>query len=106
MIYEVDDDSIEIFLTGPGAILVDVWADWCAPCKKLAPILEDLSKDLLWNDITFVKLDAADNPKFLVTAGVRTIPTLMLFQNGQLLAERTGFVDKETLEDWIVETLD
>ena len=81
-------------------VIVDFWAEWCGPCKQIGPILEQISdekKDL----INIYKLNIDENPKIPQKFGVRGIPTLMLFQNGQLLDTKIGSLPKSLLNEWI-----
>ncbi|MBB4210948.1 thioredoxin [Rhodothalassium salexigens DSM 2132] len=80
-------------------VLVDFWAEWCGPCKQLGPILEDLAAER--SDITVTKLNIDDNPQKPVEFGVRGIPTIMLFKDGQLQATKVGLMPKGDLNKWI-----
>ena len=78
-----------------GLVLVDFYADWCGPCKALAPILEEL------DDIKVLKVNTEDHTDLAVSFGVMSIPTLILFQDGKQLGKTVGFMSKEELESWI-----
>src|SRR5215475_11086424 len=81
-------------------VLVDFWAEWCAPCRAIAPILEELARDK-GDALTVAKINIDDNPGVPTKYGVRGIPTLMLFKGGQLAATKIGALPKGQLYDWI-----
>jgi thioredoxin 1 len=70
-------------------VLVDYWADWCTPCKQIAPIIEELDREY-GDKITFLKLDTNDNPNIPMQYGIMSIPTLQLFVNGEVVQSLTG----------------
>lgn len=70
-------------------VLVDYWADWCTPCKQIAPIIEELDREY-GDKITFLKLDTNDNPNTPMQYGIMSIPTLQLFVNGEVVQSLTG----------------
>jgi thioredoxin 1 len=82
-------------------VLVDFFATWCGPCRMLTPILEEISEDR--NSIKIVKVDVDECNNLAKTYGVMSIPTLLLFKNGNLVRKTTGFLPKEQLLDWIEE---
>ncbi len=97
----VSDDSFESdVLKAEGAVLVDFWAEWCAPCKMIAPALDELSEEFK-DKLTVAKINVDDNPKTPSNYGVRGIPTLMLFKDGQVAATKVGALPKTALKDWI-----
>jgi len=97
----VTDGSFETdVLQSTLPVLVDYWAEWCGPCRMLAPILEDLAKDYE-GKITILKLDVDQNPNTAAKFGIRGIPTLMLYKNGKMVASRSGFLSKDKLSDFI-----
>ena len=87
-------------LKAEGAILVDFWAEWCGPCKQIAPALEELSQEL-GGKVTITKVNIDDNPQTPGKYGVRGIPTLMIFKNGQVAATKVGALPKSKLKEWI-----
>ena len=82
-------------------VFVDFHAEWCGPCKAMAPALEQVAAEMQ-GKIKVVKLDVDQNPTVTGKYGIRAMPTLMLFKNGQVAAQPTGaLVQKKKLEDWI-----
>ncbi len=85
-------------------VVVDFWAEWCGPCKSIAPYLEELAKDK-GSKVRVAKVNVDDNPQTPVQYGVRGIPTLMLFKNGEIIATKVGAVPKTKLYEWVEESL-
>lgn len=81
-------------------VLVDFYAEWCGPCKKMKPFLEELSAEHKEN-LTIVKIDADKNQQLLKDLGIKDIPVLKLFKNGKELNHQSGFTEKKELEKWI-----
>jgi len=77
-------------------VLVDLWAEWCAPCKMLAPILEELAREM-GDKLAIAKLDVDSNPGTAMRYGVQSIPTLLLFKNGQPVERLVGYMPKDRL---------
>jgi thioredoxin 1 len=97
----ITDDTFEAdVLKSDRPVLVDFWAEWCAPCRAIAPILEDVARDK-GDKLTVAKLNIDDNPGVPTKYGVRGIPTLMLFKGGQLAATKIGALPKGALYEWI-----
>jgi thioredoxin 1 len=104
-IIPVSDDSFEAdVLKAEGAVLVDFWAEWCGPCKMIAPALEEIAKEMNGR-ITVAKVNIDDNPLTPQKYGVRGIPTLMIFRDGQVAATKVGAVAKNQLHDWVESVL-
>ena len=81
-------------------VLLDFWAEWCGPCKAIAPIL-DQTADLYQDKIRIAKLNVDDNPTTSVKFGIRSIPTLVLFKNGTVAAQKIGAVTRSQLEAFL-----
>lgn len=91
-----DDDVLK----SDKPVVVDFWAEWCGPCKMIAPALEEISSEL-GEKVTVAKVNIDDNPKTPAAYGVRGIPTLMLFKDGQVAAMKIGALPKGDLKAWI-----
>ena len=98
---QVTDSSFEAeVLKAKNVVLVDFWAEWCAPCLQIAPALEELAKDMN-GKVTVAKLNIDQNPGTPTKYGVRGIPTLMLFKDGQVAATKVGALAKTKLYEWV-----
>ncbi|HXP97567.1 MAG TPA: thioredoxin TrxA [Telmatospirillum sp.] len=97
----ITDSSFDAdVLNASGPVLVDFWAEWCGPCKQIAPALEELSTDLAAK-ITVAKINIDENPQTPSKYGVRGIPTLMIFKDGQVAATKIGALPKSKLYEWV-----
>ncbi len=85
-------------------VVVDFWAEWCGPCKQIGPSLEELSTEME-GKIKVVKVDVDSNPSAAATLGVRGIPALFLFKDGQVISNKTGFAPKAALKSWIEDAI-
>lgn len=81
-------------------VVVDFWAEWCGPCKQIGPALEELAEEL-GEDVTIVKVDIDENPDAPGRYGVRGIPTMILFKDGQQAATQVGAMPKSAIKAWI-----
>ncbi len=88
-------------LVNDDLVLVDFFATWCGPCKMLSPILEELASERA--ALKIVKVDIDSNGELARRFGIMSVPTLMLFKNGNLIATKTGYMPKELLTRWIEE---
>ncbi|MDF1487416.1 thioredoxin [Tessaracoccus caeni] len=90
-------------LMAPGLVIVDYWADWCAPCKQMAPILDELAR--AYPDVKIVKVDTNSYPNLAAQQGVLSLPTLQFFQAGRVAKSLTGGKTKTALKKAIEELL-
>ena len=81
-------------------VMVDFWAEWCGPCKQIGPALEELSNEL-GGKVKIVKVDVDQNPNSAAAMGVRGIPALFIFKDGEVVSNRAGAAPKATLQSWI-----
>ncbi len=82
-------------------VVVDFWAEWCGPCRMIAPALEELAEGVLSGKVKIVKLNVDENPKTAAKYNVMSIPTLMVFKNGEMASRQVGAAPKAKLEQWI-----
>jgi thioredoxin 1 len=100
---KVTDASFEADVLGSSTpVLVDFWAEWCGPCKQIAPALEQIAGELE-GKVTIAKLDIEDSPMTPGRYGVRGIPTMMLFKDGQMTSMKVGAMPKQKILDWLAE---
>ena len=85
-------------------VVVDFWAEWCGPCKQIGPSLEEISNEME-GKIKVVKVDIDTNPSAAASLGVRGIPALFLFKNGEVLSNKTGAAPKAALKSWIEDAI-
>jgi thioredoxin 1 len=95
-----DKDFETSVLRAEGPVLVDFWAEWCGPCKMIAPFLEDLAADRA-SKLTVAKVNIDENPQAPTKYGVRGIPTMILFKDGKVAATKIGALPKSKLYEWV-----
>lgn len=100
IIHVSDQDFEEKVLNSDVPVLVDYWAEWCGPCKMIAPIIDDLAPTFD-GKVKFAKLNIDENPNTPPKYGIRSIPTLMLFKDGNVEATQVGAVSRSQLENFI-----
>ncbi|HIM20034.1 MAG TPA: thioredoxin TrxA [Rhodospirillales bacterium] len=101
MAKQVTDDTFELdVLRADGPVLVDFWAEWCGPCKQIAPSLDEISEELD-GKMSLAKVNIDENPETPSKYGVRGIPTLMLFKGGEVASTKVGALPKSKLKEWV-----
>ena len=100
----VTDETFEQDVLKAGKpVLVDFWAEWCGPCKQIAPAPEQIAEEL-HDQVTIAKLNIEDSPTTPSRYGVRGIPTMMLFKDGQMASMKVGAMPKQKILEWLSET--
>ena len=98
---KVSDKDFETeVLKSAEPVVVDFWAEWCGPCRMIAPALEEIAGTMN-GKVKIVKLNVDENPATAAKYGIMSIPTLMLFKNGELASRQVGAAPKQKLEQWI-----
>lgn len=101
---KIDNSNFQSDVLGAqGPVVVDFWAEWCGPCKMIAPALEELSEEL-GDSVTIAKVNIDENPDIAAQFGVRSIPTLYMFKGGEMVDQMVGAAPKGKLSDWIKNT--
>ncbi|MEW6453045.1 MAG: thioredoxin [Pseudomonadota bacterium] len=99
---KVSDANFETeVLKANGPVVVDFWAEWCGPCKMIAPALEEISGSV-GEKVKIVKLNVDENPETAQKYGIMSIPTLLMFKNGEIAKRQVGAQPKQKLEQWII----
>jgi thioredoxin 1 len=93
---EITDDNFEEIIATDKPVLIDFWAEWCGPCKMIGPVVEELAGD--YNGKAVIgKIDVDANPNISAKFGIRSIPTLLVFKNGEIVDKQVGAVQKNVL---------
>ena len=94
-----NDFSAEV-LESTQTVVVDFWAEWCGPCKMIAPLLNEISEELV-DEVKILKVNVDENPELAAQYGVRSLPTLLAFKGGAVVENMTGAVPKSRLMEWV-----
>ena len=97
-VQQVNDGDFDTLISSEQPTLVDFWAPWCGPCKAIGPVIEDLANEFD-GKVTIAKMNVDDNPNTPGKYGIRAIPTIILFKNGEAIDQLTGAVGKTQLVD-------
>ncbi|NIV17157.1 MAG: thioredoxin TrxA [Woeseiaceae bacterium] len=100
IVHTNDGDFEKDVLNAEKAALVDFWAEWCGPCKMIAPILDEAADEYA-DRMTVVKLNVDENPNVAMKFGIRSIPTVMLFKDGAVQAQKVGAMSKSQLTEFL-----
>ena len=99
-----DNDFTAEVLESDLPVVVDFWAEWCGPCKVIGPALEEISDEMA-GKVKIVKVNIDENPQTPMQYGVRGIPTLLIFDKGEVKAEKIGAAPKSKLSEWVEQSL-
>ena len=101
----VTDDTFDAEVKNSDVpVVVDFWAEWCGPCKQIGPSLEEIANEM-GEDVVIAKVNIDDNPNAPSRYGVRGIPTMILFKNGEAASTKVGAAPKTAIESWIKESI-
>ena len=102
MVNHINDSNEEV-LNAKGVVVVDFFATWCAPCKMLAPVLEEVASEM--GEVKVLKIDVDESPETATKYGVQSIPTIKIFKDGAEVETKVGFMPKDILKEAIEEVL-
>lgn len=100
---ELDSEKLDEITKSDETWIIDFWAEWCGPCKKLAPIYEEVSEEI--EEANFGKVDMEEHQQLGGKMGVRALPTLLILKGGDEVARRSGATSKSELKNWIKENI-
>ena len=100
MALEFTDSSLKEYIASNKPVVVDFWAEWCGPCRAIAPIVEELATEYE-GKVTIGKMNVDENPEFPAEYRIMSIPTILFFKNGELIDKHVGMIQKLALEDKI-----
>ena len=100
MALELTDGNIKEIINSGKPVVVDFWAEWCGPCRSVAPILDELAS-IFQDQVRITKINIDENPDTPMKFGVRSIPTLILFKDGKPLKTQVGALPRSALEEWV-----
>ncbi len=99
MVKEVDKVEFDELLNSGKTLVCDFWASWCGPCRMLAPVMEEVSKDFL--DAQFVKVNVDENEELASRYNVMSIPYVAVFEGGKMIAQTVGYMPEEEMKDFL-----
>lgn len=101
MVEELDADGLEAARESGETWIIDFWAEWCGPCKQMAPIVEEIADDT--DGVNFGKVDIEEHSDLATENGVRSIPTFVVLQDGEEVDRKMGAMPKQQFQDWVAE---